>query len=51
MKALMLVAAALMLLGAIMLVTGFGASLLWKSVITIGIALVVINQVRSTKTQ
>jgi hypothetical protein len=37
---------AVMILGAVMLVVGFGAPGLWVAVITVGIAIVAINQIR-----
>jgi hypothetical protein len=41
------IAAALMLIGAVMLVTGVGAAGLWIAVITIGIALLVVDRTRT----
>ena len=46
-KPLLGLAVALMLIGAVMLVVGFGAPALWISVITVGIALTVIEMTRS----
>jgi hypothetical protein len=47
MKPLLLwIAVPLMLLGAGMLVAGFGAPALWIAVVTVGIALVVIGRVK-----
>jgi hypothetical protein len=46
MKALLWVAAALMLLGAAMLLLGTGAPALWIAVITVGISLVALDRVR-----
>ena len=46
MKALLWVAVVLMLTGAIMLVAGIGASVIWFSNIAVGIALVVVYQAR-----
>jgi hypothetical protein len=47
MKFVVWVAAVLMLLGATMLIVDFGASALWISVITVGIALVAIDLFRN----
>ena len=47
MKPLLGLAVALMLIGALMLVAGFGAPALWISVITVGIALTAIEITRS----
>jgi len=46
MKLVLWVAALLMLLGAVMLIVGYGASGLWISVITVGIAVVAIDLFR-----
>ncbi len=43
------IAVALMLTGAFMLVAGIGAPALWIAVVTVGIALVVIDQTRSRR--
>ncbi len=43
------IAAALMLVGAVMLIAGFGVPGLWISVITIGIALMVIDAYRHAR--
>ena len=45
------IAAALMLVGAVMLIAGFGVPGLWISVITIGIALMVIDAYRHRQGQ
>ena len=45
------IAAALMLVGAVMLIAGFGVPGLWISVITIGIALMVIDAYRHSQGQ
>ena len=50
MKPLLWIAVALMLPGAAMLVTGIGAPALWIAVITVGIALVVVDRVRPRAT-
>ena len=50
MKPLLWIAVALMLPGAAMLVTGIGSSALWIAVITVGIALVVVDRVRPRAT-
>ena len=47
MKPLLGLAVALMLIGAVTLVAGFGAPALWISVITVGIALTAIEITRS----
>ena len=46
MKFVVWIAALLMLVGAAMLIVDFGASALWISVITVGIALVAIDRFR-----
>jgi hypothetical protein len=46
MKMVLWVAALVMLVGAVMLIVGFGASGLWISVITVGIAVVAIELFR-----
>jgi uncharacterized membrane-anchored protein len=46
MKALLWVAVALMIVGAVMLVAGIGASVIWFSNIAVGLALVVIYRAR-----
>jgi hypothetical protein len=50
MTPLLWLAAAVMIVGAILLVVGVGAPALWIAVITVGIAIVVITQVRSHHT-
>jgi hypothetical protein len=45
------IAVALMLIGAVMLVTGVGAAGLWIAVITIGIALLVADRTRTGRRQ
>jgi hypothetical protein len=47
MKSVVWIAAMSMLLGAAMLIVDFGASVLWISVITVGIALVAIDLFRN----
>jgi hypothetical protein len=44
-------AAVLMLIGAVMLVTGVGAAGLWIAVITIGIGLLVADRTRTGRSQ
>ena len=46
MTPLLWLAAGLMIVGAVMLLAGFGAPALWIAVITVGIALVVITRTR-----
>ena len=46
MKLVLWVAALLMLVGAVMLIVGYGASGLWISVITVGIAVVAVDLYR-----
>jgi hypothetical protein len=46
-QTLLLIAAALMLIGAVLLVAGIGAPGLWITVITVGIALVALDSYRS----
>jgi hypothetical protein len=46
MRLIVWIAIALMLTGAVMLVAGFGAAALWIAAVTVGIALVVIDQNR-----
>jgi uncharacterized membrane-anchored protein len=45
------IAVALMLIGAVMLVTGVGAAGLWIAVITIGILLLVVDPTRTGRSQ
>jgi hypothetical protein len=46
MTPLVRLAAVMMLLGAVMLVAGIGASALWIAVVTVGIAIVAIDRTR-----
>jgi hypothetical protein len=46
MTPLLVLAVVMMLLGAVMLVTGVGASAIWIAVVTVGIAIVVIERNR-----
>jgi hypothetical protein len=46
-RTLLLIAAALMLVGAVLLMSGIGAPGLWITVITVGIALVALDSYRS----
>jgi hypothetical protein len=46
-QTLLLIAAALMLIGAVLLMAGIGAPGLWITVITLGIALVALDSYRS----
>lgn len=50
MTSLLWLTAALMIVSAVMLVGGFGAPVIWIAAITIGIAIVVVTQVRSHHT-
>ena len=49
MRIVLSIAVVLMLVGAVMLVAGVGASALWIAVITVGIGLVLIGRTRGDK--